>query len=162
MQGGWSRASWCGGATVAKQDGWAPIHVAAQKGQVACIDALVRRGADVNRAEEEVQWCGICMCMSRRCAADHEQEGATPTHVAARKGHVDCIEALVRHGADVNMAGKVSVEHVHRSAEPRLSGDCMCGGCAVMASRMAKRRQSLQLSKATWPASRRWCGTARM
>ena len=39
--------------------------------------------------------------------AGGEQDGETPTYVAARDGHVECIDALARHGADVNKAKRV-------------------------------------------------------
>ena len=37
-----------------------------------------------------------------------QSDGATPTCAAALEGHADCINALVRHGADVNKAATVS------------------------------------------------------
>ena len=43
------------------------------------------------------------MCDGR----DDGQRGWTPTYLAAQNGHVECIDALVRHGADVNKADEV-------------------------------------------------------
>jgi len=38
------------------------------------------------------------------------QDGATPIHIAAQKGHKECIEVLAHSGGDVNKAMTVSVE----------------------------------------------------
>ena len=43
-----------------------------------------------------------------------EQNGVTPTWAAAANGHVKCIDALVRLGADVNKANLASARPVCR------------------------------------------------
>ena len=88
------------------------MHAAAEKGQVECVNVLARHGAGVNKANRvsveayRREWrthrrlfvFGVC---------GGEQHGATPTHCAAEHGRVECIDALVRHGADVSKADTV-------------------------------------------------------
>lgn len=70
------------------------LHIAAQFGHANCIDALIDRGANVNKREEYL---------------DNE----TPLHTAAKYGHANCIHALVDRGADVNVGnGKRTALHV--------------------------------------------------
>ena len=56
------------------------------------------------------------MCCGVRIGA---QDGATPTFTAAQEGHVECIEVLARHGADVDQAIPVSVESIRAGMEAR-------------------------------------------
>ena len=69
--------------------------------------------------------CGWSVGWSRASQAtvcggcDGNQNGTTPTFAAAENGHVECIEALVRHGADVNQAMPVSVESIRAEMEAR-------------------------------------------
>ena len=88
----------------AKQDGTTPTHVAARGGHEECIETLARHGADVNAAGR-VRALSVHVCwMAVSCALCERQDGATPMCVAAQEGHMECIEALARHGADVNKA----------------------------------------------------------
>ena len=87
-----------------------PTFVAARQGHAECIDALARHGADVNRARTvRVGPCAwvVYSSLTGRLSGG-EQDGETPTYVAASNGHVECIEMLARHGADVNEADEVS------------------------------------------------------
>ena len=94
------------------------MYMAAEKGYVECIYALLRYGADVNKARQasvEHRWwgrCSVCACVRVTAVWWCCQHGATPTFIAARKGHVECVDALARHGADGNKADIVSVETV--------------------------------------------------
>lgn len=58
-----------------------PLHHAAEYGHLACLEALLRQGADVN---------------------SKTAEGWTAMHSAALYGRTSCVEALIRYGADVN------------------------------------------------------------
>ncbi len=59
------------------------MYFAASQGRCEVIDALLRGGADVNKAKHD---------------------GATPLFIASETGHCDVIDALLRGGADVNKA----------------------------------------------------------
>eukprot|EP00729_Bicosta_minor_P032662 gene32662-biopygen18413 len=61
-----------------------PVYLAAWKGHVNVVQALVASNADVNQAKTT--------------------NGATPVFIAALKGHVDVVTALVAGNADVNQA----------------------------------------------------------
>jgi predicted LPLAT superfamily acyltransferase len=57
--------------------------MASQDGHCDVVEALLRGGADVNKAKKD---------------------GTTPLFMASQKGHCDVVEALLRGGADVNKA----------------------------------------------------------
>lgn len=61
-----------------------PIHVAAEAGQVGCVNLLLKLGASPNIGE------GL-----------HQQ---TPLHFAVGSGSIECVERLLEAGADVNAA----------------------------------------------------------
>ena len=87
------------------------------------------RGCEPGGRGERVSsswWCGG-EGLSGDCVRDvDEQNGATPTYIAALNGHVECIDALVRHGADVNKAKQVSASALHAGAEARASAATVC------------------------------------
>ena len=56
--------------------------MAAQKGHVDVVTALLEHNADPNKAMTD--------------------DGATPLAVAAQKGHVDVVTVLLQHNADAN------------------------------------------------------------
>ena len=59
-----------------------PIHNAAEKGDLAGVQAELNNGADVNALDVE--------------------EGRTPLHQAAEWGHIEVVELLIASGAYVN------------------------------------------------------------
>ncbi len=61
------------------------LQLAAEKGQLAMVELLVRHKADVNRAD---------------------RLGMTALMVAAEAGHVEVLDALIAAGADVNAPNK--------------------------------------------------------
>ena len=79
-------------AAARRQGQWGdrtPLHVAAQHGHAAVVEALLRHGADVMARDE----------------GDH----ATPLHWAAEGGHLEVVRMLVEAGADVNLADRDGV-----------------------------------------------------
>jgi len=46
----------------------------------------------------------LSLCLSPLC----DQDGATPTYIAAQNDHVEALELLCKHGADVNKANQAS------------------------------------------------------
>jgi ankyrin repeat protein len=63
----------------------APLHVAAGKGDIAAVQALLEAGADVNQ---------------------QDALGATPILYAAANGKLDIVKFLLHNGADVNAQKK--------------------------------------------------------
>lgn len=89
------------------QKGTTPMLLATVQGYAACVEALARHGADVNT---------ITVCQHRaqhsgQTAADSlvRQRDWTLLFFAARYGRAECLDALARHGADVNEAMPVCV-----------------------------------------------------
>lgn len=78
------------------------LHDMAQKGNIAKAELLLKYGAGIDPVDDEYQ--------------------STPLGMAARWGHTDMVEYLIKQGADLNKAGAVwatplawarSKEHVH-------------------------------------------------
>jgi len=64
-------------------DGGTSLFMASRNGHCDVVDALIRGGADVNKASDD---------------------GVTPLYMASCNGHCNVVEVLVRGGADVNKA----------------------------------------------------------
>ena len=62
-------------------NGSLPLHSAAWKGSVECIEILLARNQDIDA---------------------RNNLGKTPLHFAAEQGHFDAVEALVKHGARID------------------------------------------------------------
>lgn len=65
-------------------DGSTPLHCATWKGQLAVVELLRSRGAEVNAQNNNDHW------------------GTTPLHAAAHANQRAIAERLIAHGADVN------------------------------------------------------------
>jgi len=111
------------------QDGHTPLIEAAQNDHLEMVRALLAGGADMNQAQKVrvcwwmrallakqggkitiksstaflvgTSWSAACWVLM------HAQDGWTPLYVAAKKGHVEVVRALLEGGADVNKATKV-------------------------------------------------------
>ena len=81
-----------------------PLHVAAIKGNLACVEALIALGADLE----------LPMLA-----------GLTPLHAASRKGRTACVQALLRAGADVNSEGSESSTPLMEAAESGSVETCL-------------------------------------
>lgn len=65
-------------------DGSTPLHCATWKGQLAVVELLLSRGAEVNAHNQNDHW------------------GTTPLHAAAHANQRAIAELLIAHGADVH------------------------------------------------------------
>nr|XP_004557915.2 ankyrin repeat and SOCS box protein 9 [Maylandia zebra]XP_004557916.2 ankyrin repeat and SOCS box protein 9 [Maylandia zebra] len=90
-----------------------PLHGACTQGHTACAKLLMENGANVNSSTVDGK-----TALTEACAQGHVtceslllQHGAaslgtsqssSPIHIAATKGHPECIEPLVQYGADVD------------------------------------------------------------
>ena len=77
--------------------GSAPIHMAAQNGQVAAVEFLI----DQMHADVEAK----------------DDEGSTPLHVAVARGHVDVVACLLRRAAKVDAVDEHGCQPLHLAAE---------------------------------------------
>ncbi len=78
------------------EDGFTPLHRAAQEGHKELAELLLAKGADVNAKTTD---------------------GATPLHRAAHYGHQQLAELLLAKGADVNAKSIDGVTPVHVAAQ---------------------------------------------
>lgn len=82
--------------TATDEEGWAPLHLAAKKGQLRVAEFLIERGSDVN--QEIDKW-------------------GTPLAVAAAHGHKAMCELLLAKGADIDrttpLGEAIASEHRH-------------------------------------------------
>eukprot|EP00808_Paulinella_micropora_P014916 g46862.t1 len=108
-----------------EQDGWTPVYIASQNGQLACLDRLIAAGADVRQAKQ----VSVIMlfrddartealqstCLDRLIAAGADvrqaaqwlkQDGWTPVYIASQNGQLACLDRLIAAGADVRQANQ--------------------------------------------------------
>ncbi len=78
-------------------NGWTPLHTAALANQATSAQALLAGGADV----------------SIRC----DTRNMSVVHLAAQKGHVDILRAVIEHGADVEATDDDQATALHYCAE---------------------------------------------
>jgi ankyrin repeat protein len=95
---------------VRAQNGRTPLHFAAVDGRTACLRLLLERGANKGAKDTVrsllVRTCAPCFPYNAGCLAC-TQFGDTPLHDAARRGHVECAQALVQHGANTHATNSV-------------------------------------------------------
>lgn len=103
-------------ANAVAPDGFTPLTLAAFFGRLELTELLLRHGAHVNLASQNVaqvmplhsavaaQQLAIAQTLIAHGAdVNAQQPGAfTPLHGAAQNGQIDMIELLLRHGADIN------------------------------------------------------------
>ncbi|WP_257263466.1 ankyrin repeat domain-containing protein, partial [Endozoicomonas sp. ONNA2] len=67
------------------QDGYTPLHFAAENNSVRCLEALIKAGANINAREKK--------------------NGYTPLHIAAARGSTECLQNLLEFdGVDISRA----------------------------------------------------------
>jgi ankyrin repeat protein len=114
----------------ADQRGTTPLMWAAKQGQASCADKLIAFGAAVNRANERgmtalhfackfVQPLLVSLLLSEK--ADPKKLTLTgtfdsPLMLAAATGSIECVNALLHAGADVNFGSPGGVLPVHYAA----------------------------------------------
>ena len=93
-----------------------PLFLASRNGHCDIVDALLRGGADVNKAMDigatplfmasQLGHCDVVEALLRGGADVNKakNDGVTPLFMASQDGHCDVVEALVRAGADLTLA----------------------------------------------------------
>jgi len=103
----------CGNATL--------LHIAATRTEPIFIEALINRGADVNKRDSEnktpLHWVAdgdlnprIALMLVAKGADINAQDnkGNTLLHLAAKKGAIDLVLSLIEFGADLNIKNNVN------------------------------------------------------
>ncbi|XP_062040184.1 ankyrin repeat and SOCS box protein 9 isoform X2 [Lepus europaeus] len=90
-----------------------PLHEACLGGHLLCANILLKHGAQVNGVTTDwhTPLFNACVSGSQACvnlllqhgASPHpESDLASPIHEAAKRGHVECVEALAAHGGNID------------------------------------------------------------
>ena len=82
------------------QNGCTALYIAAGKGKLDCLAALLSAGADLNMQNN----VSVLLILN----LSSYQDGDTALYRAAYQGHVECIAALLSAGADLNSQDNVS------------------------------------------------------
>ncbi|KAM7435253.1 Ankyrin repeat domain-containing protein 53 [Porites harrisoni] len=105
--------------SVSKEHGLAPVHLAAQNGQLECLKVMIEKyKVDVNH-QSASGWTPLHLAINKvtkkrglRCVRYLLEKGAdpsvpthagiTPVHQAASEGHVKCLQELIKSGAAID------------------------------------------------------------
>ena len=116
------------------QGGLTPLHIAAASSKTECVRLLLEHGANKDaRAQVRVSRSRLhvvaptpaARALTRSAAAcARAQSGRTPLHEAAESGALDCLDLLIRSGAEMSAGDEDGGTPLHlAAAEGEL--DCM-------------------------------------
>ena len=100
------------------------MYVAAQENSKECLDMLLTHGCDANQANVRSHWmscddvvlCVVmlfdcdCVCFIgvvtawMLCCCSSQIGAVTPVYIAAQNNNKECLDMLLRYGADANKA----------------------------------------------------------
>ena len=116
------------GQELADAQGLTPLHIAANNGRKAEVEALLAKGASIN-AQDKAGMTPLhhAAFMNRKDAAEvllakgahvnaRDERGSTPLHLAAHDGNKDTAELLLIKGADINAKDKYGQTPLHSAA----------------------------------------------
>jgi ankyrin repeat protein len=102
--------------TKARNDGFAPVHIACQNGRYASLVVMADAGADLNLPTADkyrntpATFCCQdghvnCLAFLGDRGANMSKtniEGTAPAHMASQNGHLKCLQLLARRGVELN------------------------------------------------------------
>jgi ankyrin repeat protein len=101
--------------------GRTPLHIAAESGDVAAIQQLLDRGADINVTVRSTEY-------------ENSDWGDTPLHLASRNGKMDAAKFLIARGANLNLANDRGVTPLHLATHsPEIAQLLLASGAAANA-----------------------------
>ncbi len=117
-------------STFRQSPGWSLIHIAAMKGDVMEIKKLLESGEDVNKEDKRgrtpLYWASLSgnadtvsylLSQGADAARGASWKGwEQPVHAAARQGHSDVLNLLIRHGVPVNSTTVSGLTPLHIAA----------------------------------------------
>ena len=136
------------GADVNKSadDDCTPLMIASRKGNVNNVACLIRHGADINlkhiyhgntalhyAVENDRDSCEALSCLVENGADVNEGTGkinCTPLMIASRKGNVNNVACLIRHGADIDLKDQHGKTALHYAVE-NYHGSCEVLSCLL-------------------------------
>jgi ankyrin repeat protein len=97
---------------------------------IACVEVLIQAGADVNCKDDRnftptslaagEGFYEVLRLLLRQSATQYDEknaDGYTPLTAALMNDHIDCVELLIRYGANVNVADHYGVTPLHIACE---------------------------------------------
>jgi len=85
------------------------LHIAANYGQVNMMELLLIRNGEINKVSK-----------ARSISRNVSHSAGAPLHLAASKGHLDCVQLLIEKGADLNIkdnSGCTPVEEAYKAEQ---------------------------------------------
>ncbi|XP_062556746.1 uncharacterized protein LOC134221572 [Armigeres subalbatus] len=110
------------------ENGWTPLHCAAQEGHNDAVVLLIRKGANIELSMKDGRTVMhvaasdgrvdvLSTLIDKKAKIDAQTEnGVTPLHFAAQEGHNDAVVLLIREGANIELSLKDGRTAMHVAA----------------------------------------------
>jgi len=108
-----------------------PLHRAVQKGHVNVVEILIKYGADIearhkgghtplymaiNAKSNRIEVMSLLLSAGASVNVEVGLTGYSPLYSAINAGHLDAVELLIKHGADINFRNPVGGTPLHDAA----------------------------------------------
>ncbi|KAA0178538.1 hypothetical protein FNF27_00386 [Cafeteria roenbergensis] len=91
------------------------LHHATKHGRVSTMTILIEHGADVNARSKRLKGEARLGKVPEAAVTTIPQDGTTPLGAAARAGKLPAVKRLLRHGADIELKGFLSMSPFHEA-----------------------------------------------
>ena len=121
-----------------------PLMIASRKGNVNNVACLIRHGADIDLQDEYGKTalhyavenyhgsCEVLSCLLENGADVNKgaNNNCTPLMIASKKGNVNNVACLIRHGADIDLQDEYGKTALHYAVE-NYHGSCEVLSCLL-------------------------------